>query len=58
MNKRPTAEYGKTCQSCFKRREARQYLRPTMGVKGKHGGVHRWRRLCRNCWEMANEKAL
>ena len=40
MNKRPTSEYGKLCQSCFKRCEARRYLRPTLGLKGKQGTVH------------------
>jgi hypothetical protein len=56
--RRPTPEYGKLCQSCHKRTEARRYNRPTIGVTGKHRGEMRWRRLCRNCWEMANENTL
>ena len=52
------AEYGKRCQSCHKRTEARRYHRPSLGVSGKHRTEMRWRRLCRNCWEMANENTL
>jgi hypothetical protein len=51
-------EYGKICQSCYRRTESRIYYRPTIGMRGKRSHLTLWRRLCINCWKMAEEKKI
>jgi len=51
-----TPEYGKQCQACFKKGDpvfARRYWQQTQGIRGKHKNVVKWRRLCRECWQLA-----
>jgi hypothetical protein len=70
MPKRKVEEYGKLCQSCYKRTKSRMYFRrykrtksrmyfrPCIGVKGKNKNKMIWRRVCIICWDMANENQL
>ena len=51
-------EYGKICQSCFIKKEARLYFRPVLGFKGKNKHIHKFRRLCNICWDRANENQI
>jgi len=51
-------EYGKLCQSCYKRTKSRMYFRPCIGIKGKNKNKMIWRRVCIICWDMANENQL
>jgi len=55
------SEFGKQCQSCFKRGEAqfsRIYFRKCKGFSGKQKEEKILRRLCRDCWDKANEGKL
>ncbi len=58
MPERKVEEYGKLCQSCYKRTKSRMYFRPCIGVKGKNKNKMIWRRVCIICWDMANENQL
>lgn len=54
-------EFGKQCQSCFKKGGetfARICYRQTKGIKGKQKDVKKWRRLCSSCWTMVVEGKL
>jgi len=47
------SEYGRRCGSCFRYRRCRLYWRPVFGVSGKLAEHKRWRKLCEECWELA-----
>lgn len=51
-------EYGKLCQACFLRTESRIYPRQCLSRRGKDAKEYKWRRLCKTCWQMADEGKL
>jgi hypothetical protein len=51
-------EYGKICQCCFKKTQSRMYFRPSLAFKGKYVSTYKWRRLCSQCWDAANNNVI
>jgi len=51
------SEYGKRCQSCWKYVECRIFYNPVRGRSGRDRDVVKFRRICRECWDLAVDAA-